>query len=72
MVVRLGIGLAVKADLYRHVPPTGQGGGADARPAAVPDHAEARISPDLAAELRTALAAEVRRLDEITGARMFP
>jgi hypothetical protein len=39
------------------------------RSRAMPD---VRVPPQLAAELRTALADELRRLDDITGARMFP
>jgi hypothetical protein len=71
VVVRRGIGLAVRADVYRHVPQwaketvrtlTRQ------RSRTAPD---VRIPEQLAAELRTALADEMRRLEAIAGARFF-
>jgi hypothetical protein len=72
VVVRRGIGLAVRADLYRHVPQwakevvrtvTRQ------RSRTAPD---VQIPEDLAAELHAVLADELRRLDAIAGVRLFP
>jgi hypothetical protein len=71
VVVRRGIGLAVRADVYRHVPQraketvrtlTRQ------RSRTAPD---VRIPEQLADELRAALADEMRRLEAIAGARFF-
>jgi hypothetical protein len=72
VVVRRGIRLAVKADAYRHVPQWAKEAVrtvTQQRSRAMPD---VRIPPELAAELRTALAEELRRLDAITGQRLFP
>jgi hypothetical protein len=72
VVVRRGIGLAVRADIYRHVPQwtketvrtlTRQ------RSRTAPD---VHIPKELAAELRAVLADELRRLDAIAGIRLFP
>jgi hypothetical protein len=72
MVVRREIGLAVRADVYRHVPQWAKEAVrtlAQRRSRIVPD---VRVPPDLAADCLTALADELPRLDAITGARMFP
>jgi hypothetical protein len=72
VVVRRGIGLAVRADVYRHVPQwakevvrtlTRQ------RSRTAPD---VWVPKDLAAELQAVLADEMRRLDAIAGVRLFP
>jgi hypothetical protein len=69
--VRRGVRLASEAGVYRHVPRglketvrvvTQQ------RARTVP---EVRIPPPLAAELRSELAEDLRRLEEIAGERLF-
>jgi hypothetical protein len=72
VVVRRGIGLAVKADVYRHVPQWTKKAVRTITQRRSRVAPEVQIPPDLAAELRTALADELRRLDGFTGERPFP
>ena len=72
VVVRRGIGLAVRAGVYRHVPQRAKEAVRTLtrqRSRAAP---EVRVPEQLALELRAALADELRRLDAIAGHRLFP
>jgi Sulfotransferase domain len=70
--VRHGIRLAVQAGLYRHVPQWAKDSVRAVterrRPRPVPD---TRIPADLAAELRAALADDLRQLDQLAGRPLF-
>ena len=71
VVVRRGIGLAVRADVYRHVPQWAKETVRTLtrrRSRTAPD---VRISEELAAALRAELADEMRRLDVIAGSQPF-
>ena len=70
-IVRRGIGLAVRADVYRHVPQWAKDTLRTVtrrRSRTAPD---VRIPEDLAAALRAQLADEMRRLDAIAGSQLF-
>jgi sulfotransferase family protein len=72
VVVRRGIGLTVRADVYRHVPQWAKEAVRTVtrqRSRTAPD---VRIPEGLVAELRAVLADEMRRLDAIAGDRLFP
>ena len=72
VVVRRGIGLAVKADVYRHVPQWTKEAVRTITQQRSRVAPEVQIPPDLVTELRTALADELQRLDGISGERLFP
>jgi hypothetical protein len=72
VVVRRGIGLAVRAGVYRHVPQRAKEAVRTLTRQRSRTAPEVRVPGRLAAELRAVLADEMRRLDAIAGDRLFP
>jgi Sulfotransferase domain len=72
VVVRRGIGLAVRAGVYRHVPQRAKDVVRTLTRQRSRTAPEVRVPEQLAAELRALLADELRRLDAIAGDRLFP
>lgn len=71
VVVRHGIGLAVRAGVYRHVPQRAKEMVRTLTRQRSRTAPEVRVPELLAAELRAVLADELRRLDAIAGVRLF-
>jgi hypothetical protein len=71
VVVRRGIGLAVRADVYRHVPQWAKETVRTLTRRRSRTAPGVQIPEELAAALRAELADELRRLDAIAGVRLF-